>query len=129
MANNFDAISRTEDRFQLLTYKKMPIAAERGEGAWVFASDGEKYLDLYGGHAVTAADGELVIATPSDAKFLGYELQTPAVAADHMLPDRGCRCDARQGCTPVRGGVRSGDARREPPGRHLPCSCATTLRK
>ena len=41
-----------EDQFQLLTYKKMPIAAERGEGVWIYTSDGDKYLDLYGGHAV-----------------------------------------------------------------------------
>ena len=41
-----------EDQFQLATYKKMPIAAERGEGVWVYASNGERYLDLYGGHAV-----------------------------------------------------------------------------
>ena len=41
-----------EDQFQLATYKKMPIAVERGEGVWVYTSDGEKYLDLYGGHAV-----------------------------------------------------------------------------
>jgi acetylornithine aminotransferase/acetylornithine/N-succinyldiaminopimelate aminotransferase len=43
-----------EDRYQLTTYKKMPLVAERGEGVWLFASDGQKYLDLYGGHAVTA---------------------------------------------------------------------------
>jgi acetylornithine aminotransferase/acetylornithine/N-succinyldiaminopimelate aminotransferase len=43
-----------EDRYQLATYKKMPLVAERGEGVWLFASDGQKYLDLYGGHAVTA---------------------------------------------------------------------------
>ena len=42
----------TEDQFQLATYKKMPIVAERGEGVWIYTSDGEKYLDLYGGHAV-----------------------------------------------------------------------------
>ena len=42
----------SEEQFQLATYKKMPIAAERGEGVWLYTSDGEKYLDLYGGHAV-----------------------------------------------------------------------------
>ena len=42
----------TEDRYQLATYKKMPIAAERGEGVWIYTSEGDKYLDLYGGHAV-----------------------------------------------------------------------------
>lgn len=41
-----------EDQFQLATYKKMPIAAERGESVWIYTSDGDKYLDLYGGHAV-----------------------------------------------------------------------------
>src|SRR5215216_6664049 len=41
-----------EDQFQLATYKKIPIAAERGEGVWIYASNGDKYLDLYGGHAV-----------------------------------------------------------------------------
>jgi acetylornithine aminotransferase/acetylornithine/N-succinyldiaminopimelate aminotransferase len=41
-----------EDQFQLATYKKMPIAAERGDGVWIYTSDGDKYLDLYGGHAV-----------------------------------------------------------------------------
>ncbi|HKZ81371.1 MAG TPA: aspartate aminotransferase family protein [Pyrinomonadaceae bacterium] len=43
-----------EDRYQLTTYKKMPIIAERGEGVWVYDSDGRRYLDLYGGHAVAA---------------------------------------------------------------------------
>ncbi|HLN97389.1 MAG TPA: aspartate aminotransferase family protein [Pyrinomonadaceae bacterium] len=41
-----------EERYQLATYKKMPIVAERGEGVWLYSSAGEKYLDLYGGHAV-----------------------------------------------------------------------------
>jgi len=42
----------SEDQFQLATYKKMPIAAARGVDVWLYTSDGEKYLDLYGGHAV-----------------------------------------------------------------------------
>ncbi|HKU73774.1 MAG TPA: aspartate aminotransferase family protein [Pyrinomonadaceae bacterium] len=41
-----------EDQFQLATYKKMPLVAERGDGVWIYTSDGENYLDLYGGHAV-----------------------------------------------------------------------------
>lgn len=45
-------VTALEDRFQLATYKKMPIAAESGKGVWLYASDGRKYLDLYGGHAV-----------------------------------------------------------------------------
>src|SRR5438874_11349165 len=45
-------VAVTEERFQLATYKKMPVVAERGEGVWIYTSDGERYLDLYGGHAV-----------------------------------------------------------------------------
>src|SRR5437763_10157284 len=48
----FSEVSTLEERYQLATYKKMPIVAERGEGVWLYTSDGEKYLDLYGGHAV-----------------------------------------------------------------------------
>ncbi len=52
---NFTEIQQLEDQFQVETYKKMPISVERGEGAWVWTSEGEKFLDLYGGHAVCAA--------------------------------------------------------------------------
>jgi acetylornithine/N-succinyldiaminopimelate aminotransferase len=45
-------VAALEDRYQVATYKKMPIVAERGEGVWLFADRGQKYLDLYGGHAV-----------------------------------------------------------------------------
>jgi acetylornithine/N-succinyldiaminopimelate aminotransferase len=41
-----------EEQFQLATYKKMPIAVEHGSECWVYTSDGENWLDLYGGHAV-----------------------------------------------------------------------------
>lgn len=50
----FPEIRSREDRFQVATYKKMDIAVERGEGAWVWTSEGDRYLDLYGGHAVCA---------------------------------------------------------------------------
>jgi acetylornithine/N-succinyldiaminopimelate aminotransferase len=48
----FTEVAALEERYQLATYKKMPIVAERGVGVWIYTSDGEKYLDLYGGHAV-----------------------------------------------------------------------------
>src|ERR1051325_10277056 len=43
-----------EEEFQLATYKKFPFAPVRGEGAWVETSEGERFLDLYDGHAVCA---------------------------------------------------------------------------
>lgn len=51
-ATTFTDIAACEERFQLATYKKMLVAAERGQGVWIYTSDGQKYLDLYGGHAV-----------------------------------------------------------------------------
>lgn len=51
---NFTEIEHQEDRFQVATYAKMGVALERGSGSWVWTSEGEKYLDLYGGHAVCA---------------------------------------------------------------------------
>ena len=51
---NFIEIEKLEEDFQIATYAKMNIAVERGRGAWVWTSEGEKYLDLYGGHAVCA---------------------------------------------------------------------------
>ena len=51
---SFSDIQNKEDAFQVATYKKMSFSVERGEGTWVWTSEGEKYLDLYGGHAVCA---------------------------------------------------------------------------
>src|SRR6266567_4175932 len=49
---NSDEIVALEEQYQLATYKKMPIVAERGEGVWIYTRAGDRYLDLYGGHAV-----------------------------------------------------------------------------
>ena len=51
---NFTEIEGLEEHFQVATYAKMNIAVETGKGAWIWTSEGEKYLDLYGGHAVCA---------------------------------------------------------------------------
>jgi len=51
-AAKIELVRDTEERYQLATYKKMPIVAARGEGVWIYTVDGDKYLDLYGGHAV-----------------------------------------------------------------------------
>ncbi len=51
---NFADIEHLEEKFQVATYAKMNIAVEKGRGSWIWTSDGERYLDLYGGHAVCA---------------------------------------------------------------------------
>jgi acetylornithine/succinyldiaminopimelate/putrescine aminotransferase len=50
----FSEIQELEEQYQLATYKKMGISVEHGRGTWVWTSEGDKYLDLYGGHAVCA---------------------------------------------------------------------------
>lgn len=50
----FEEIENLEEQFQVATYAKMKIAVETGKGCWIETSEGEKYLDLYGGHAVCA---------------------------------------------------------------------------
>src|SRR5256884_3464268 len=52
MMTSLEEITDLEEQFQLATYKKMLVVAERGEGVWIYTTDGTRYLDLYGGHAV-----------------------------------------------------------------------------
>ncbi len=49
-----EEIIKKEREFQLATYSKLDLAIVRGRGPWVWTSENEKYLDLYGGHAVCA---------------------------------------------------------------------------
>ncbi len=50
----FEEIENLEEQFQVATYAKINMAVETGKGCWVETSDGEKYLDQYGGHEVCA---------------------------------------------------------------------------
>ncbi len=51
---NTQEIIKNEDTFLIPTYKKMPVALVRGQGCYVWDADGNRYLDFYGGHCVTA---------------------------------------------------------------------------
>jgi acetylornithine/N-succinyldiaminopimelate aminotransferase len=90
---NFTEIEKLEDDRQVATYKKMRIAVERGSGSWIWTSGGEKYLDLYGGHAVCATGHShpAVAKAISDqgAKLLFYSnlvySETRAVAAEKLV--------------------------------------------
>jgi acetylornithine aminotransferase/acetylornithine/N-succinyldiaminopimelate aminotransferase len=62
-----------EDQYVLPTYEKFPFALERGEGCWVWDEQGNKYLDLYGGHAVAAighSPAEVAAAIAEQSKKL-----------------------------------------------------------
>src|ERR1700741_2874871 len=55
----------------LPTYARVDIAFERGEGAWLIAADGERYLDFTSGVAVNA----LGHAHPHLVKAIGEQVQ------------------------------------------------------
>ena len=42
-----------EQRLELPTYDKLPMALVRGRGAYVWDTEGRRYLDFYGGHCVS----------------------------------------------------------------------------
>lgn len=46
------AAMKDEEEYLLPSYEKFPFALERGEGSYVWDEAGNRYLDLYGGHAV-----------------------------------------------------------------------------
>lgn len=50
---NKEVISLTEE-YILPTYGRLPIAAVRGEGCYLYDADGNRYLDFIGGIAVTS---------------------------------------------------------------------------
>ena len=43
-----------EEKVFFHTYKRIPLEIDRGDGVHVFAKDGKKYLDMFGGLAVNA---------------------------------------------------------------------------
>jgi acetylornithine aminotransferase/acetylornithine/N-succinyldiaminopimelate aminotransferase len=45
-------IQQLEDNHQIPTYTKWPITMVKGEDVWVWDDEGNRYLDLYGGHCV-----------------------------------------------------------------------------
>ena len=52
MTRSFEEIRELEDGHLLATYRKFPIALVSGDGCHVTDTEGVRYLDLYGGHAV-----------------------------------------------------------------------------
>jgi len=73
VSGRFEEMKALEDRYLLATYAKFPIALVRGEGAYVEDSEGRRYLDLYGGHAVALAGhspGPIVDAIAAQAREL-----------------------------------------------------------
>lgn len=49
-----ESIFEKENEFFFHTFHRLPIEVERGEGVYLYAKDGKRYLDFFGGLAVNA---------------------------------------------------------------------------
>ena len=74
----------------LPTYNRAPFAFVKGEGSWLTAEDGSRYLDLGAGIAVNALWPRTTVATAAIQNLLGGEemirrSRHPAIMADAAL--------------------------------------------
>ena len=74
------------------TYKRLPLEIERGEGMYLFAKDGTRYLDMFGGLAVNALGyahpGVLAAIQEQAKKYIhlsNYFLQDPQLKLAELL--------------------------------------------
>ncbi len=77
----------------LPTYARVDLAFERGEGAWLFTAEGERYLDFTAGVAVNAlghAHPQLVKALTEQAHKVWHVSNLYNIPAGEMLADRLC---------------------------------------
>jgi acetylornithine/N-succinyldiaminopimelate aminotransferase len=75
------------------TYARANVVFERGEGAWLIATDGERYLDFASGVAVNAlghAHPRLVAALAEQATKLWHSSNLYRVAGQERLAERLC---------------------------------------
>jgi acetylornithine/N-succinyldiaminopimelate aminotransferase len=78
----------------LPTYARVDLAFERGEGAWLFTADGERYLDFTSGVAVNAlghAHPNMVAALTEQAQKLWHVSNLYRIPEGERLADRLCR--------------------------------------
>src|SRR6185437_13088418 len=75
------------------TFARVHLAFERGEGVWLYATDGERYLDFTSGVAVNAlghAHPHLVEALKSQAEKLWHVSNLYDIPEDERAAERLC---------------------------------------
>jgi acetylornithine/N-succinyldiaminopimelate aminotransferase len=75
------------------TYSRVDLAFERGEGAWLFATNGERYLDFCCGVAVTAlghSHPHLVAALTAQANKVWHVSNLYEIPESERVADRLC---------------------------------------
>ncbi len=78
----------------LPTYARVDLAFERGEGAWLYTAEGERYLDFTAGVAVNAlghAHPHMVAALTEQAQKVWHVSNLYRIPEGERLADRLCR--------------------------------------
>ena len=73
------------------TYARTDVVFDRGEGAWLYATDGRRFLDFGAGIAVTAlghAHPHLVAALKAQAEKLWHTSNLYRIAGQETLAER-----------------------------------------
>jgi acetylornithine/N-succinyldiaminopimelate aminotransferase len=86
-------VSRDVNSHLLPTYSRVDLAFERGEGAWLFSTTGERYLDFTAGVAVNAlghAHPHLVAALNAQAAKLWHVSNLFRIPEAERLAERLC---------------------------------------
>jgi acetylornithine/N-succinyldiaminopimelate aminotransferase len=86
-------MSSVQTSHLLPTYARVDLAFERGEGAWLIATNGERYLDFTAGVAVNAlghAHPHLVAAITEQAKKVWHVSNLYRIPEAERLADRLC---------------------------------------
>jgi len=82
------------DSYLMDTYARLPVAFERGEGAWLFDEHGRRFLDAVSGIAVCSlghADPVLAEALCDQARKLLHTANLGHVRLQEQLAERLCR--------------------------------------
>jgi acetylornithine/N-succinyldiaminopimelate aminotransferase len=72
----------------LATYASMPVRPVRGSGSWLYEADGTRWLDAYGGHAVSSTGHShphvVEAITQQAARLLFYSTAVPLAERDAL---------------------------------------------
>lgn len=86
------SIREREETYLFHTYKRLPLEIDRGEGVYLYTTDGKKYLDMFGGLAVNAlgyAHAKVLQAIQEQSRkyihLSNYFLQEPQMALAELL--------------------------------------------
>ena len=83
----------------LATYSQFPIRPVRGEGSWLYEADGARWLDCYGGHAVSSTGHchPHVVGAIQDqaAELIFYSMAVPLPQRERLADELARRCPGK----------------------------------